>query len=45
MSDYISRRCLLCANINPCRQHSAQEQVDELRRNDAEIAEIRKNQT
>ncbi len=40
--DYLTRRCLICANINPCRKHSAQSQVEELRRNDAAIAEIRK---
>jgi hypothetical protein len=36
-----SHRCLICANINPCSQHSGQAQRDELRRNDAAIAAIR----
>jgi hypothetical protein len=38
----ISRRCLICANINPCREHSEQEQEAELARNDAAIARIRR---
>jgi hypothetical protein len=37
-----SRRCLICANINPCRLHSEADQQAELARNDAAIAEIRK---
>lgn len=36
-----TRRCLICANTNPCREHSAVEQAEELRRNDAAIASIR----
>lgn len=37
----IARRCLICANINPCRNHSEEAQEAELKRNDREIAEIR----
>lgn len=37
----MSRRCLICANINPCSRHSEQDQVDELARNDREIARIK----
>ena len=37
----ISRRCLICANINPCSLHSGREQASELARNDAAIARIR----
>lgn len=39
------RRCLICANLNPCPRHSDQEQTDELARNDAEIARIRSGVT
>ncbi len=42
--EYPSRRCLICANINPCREHPSQGQRDELRANDAAIARIRKAQ-
>jgi hypothetical protein len=41
MTQHISRRCLICAALNPCRQHSAEDQRAELARNDAEIAKIR----
>lgn len=37
----ISRRCLICANYNPCSSHSEEAQEAELRRNDEEIAKIR----
>lgn len=33
-----SRRCLVCANLNPCRNHGPVEQAAELARNDAAIA-------
>lgn len=36
----ISRRCLICANLNPCRDHSEADQEAELARNDAAIALI-----
>ena len=29
----MSRRCLICANINPCAEHSSEAQDDELREN------------
>lgn len=38
---YDSRRCLICARLNPCLNHSAPAQRAELARNDAEIAKIR----
>lgn len=38
----VSRRCLICANLNPCRAHSTDDQIAELARNDAEIAAMRK---
>lgn len=34
----MSRRCLICANINPCREHSGSEQDAELSRNQRAIA-------
>lgn len=37
----MTRRCLICANINPCREHSEADQQAELARNDREIAAIR----
>jgi hypothetical protein len=40
----MSRRCLICSNINPCRNHSEQAQADELRRNDETVARIRAEQ-
>ena len=40
----IARRCLICANLNPCKQHSNAAQWEELRRNDAEIARIKAKQ-
>lgn len=40
----MSRRCLICANINPCREHSEADQSAELARNDAAIARIRGGQ-
>lgn len=40
MSDYLTRRCLICARINPCRDHSADAQLSELKRNDREIERI-----
>jgi hypothetical protein len=40
----MSRRCLICANINPCREHSEDAQLSELRRNDVAIARIRAEQ-
>lgn len=40
----MSRRCLICANINPCRLHSEADQDAELARNDREIARIRGEQ-
>lgn len=36
----MSRRCLICSNINPCRDHSAGAQDAELRRNQAEIRSL-----
>lgn len=36
----MSRRCLICANINPCRLHSTDAQDAELRRNKAEIRRL-----
>lgn len=36
----MTRRCLICANLNPCRQHTEREQMAELRRNDAAVAAI-----
>lgn len=37
----MSRRCLICSNLNPCREHSDADQSNELARNDAAIAKIR----
>jgi hypothetical protein len=37
----ISRRCLICSDFNPCSKHSEDEQYEELRRNDLQIAGIR----
>lgn len=31
----MSRRCLICSNINPCREHSGDAQDKELRDNTA----------
>lgn len=36
-----SRRCLICANINPCREHGAEAQAAELDRNDRAIAALK----
>lgn len=36
----MSRRCLICADINPCRQHTAEAQFEELRRNCREVERI-----
>jgi hypothetical protein len=36
----VTRRCLICANINPCREHSQYAQDAELGRNMREIAVI-----
>lgn len=33
----MSRRCLICSNINPCRDHSEEAQDAELRRNTHEV--------
>jgi hypothetical protein len=35
------RRCLVCAALNPCSEHSAADQARELARNDREIRRIR----
>jgi hypothetical protein len=37
----MSRRCLICANVNPCRKHSYDEQDAELARNDRAIRELK----
>jgi len=37
----ISRRCLICAAINPCSEHSQEDQRVELARNDAAIAKLK----
>lgn len=37
----MSRRCLICANINPCRDHSEAEQHAELDRNDVAVKKLR----
>lgn len=37
----MSRRCLICSNINPCREHSDAAQDAELDRNLRAIREIR----
>ncbi len=36
----MSRRCLICADINPCSRHSDREQDDELYRNMRVSAQI-----
>lgn len=36
----MSRRCLICANTNPCRLHSEEDQDKELRMNVAAIQNI-----
>lgn len=36
-----SRRCLICANMNPCSKHSEEAQRQELSRNDEAVALIR----
>jgi hypothetical protein len=41
----MSRRCLICANINPCSEHSGAAQDRELARNDAAIAALRQRPT
>ncbi len=38
----MSRRCLICADINPCSKHSSEDQESELAANDAAIAAIRR---
>lgn len=37
----MTRRCLICSNLNPCPDHSDADQDRELARNDAAIAQIR----
>lgn len=37
----MSRRCLMCARLNPCPDHPADVQAAELRRNDEAVAAIR----
>lgn len=37
----MSRRCLICANFNPCRQHSHDEQEAEFDHNVREIRKIK----
>jgi hypothetical protein len=39
----MTRRCLICSKLNPCSEHSHADQMAELARNDAEIAQIRAN--
>ena len=36
----MTRRCLICSNLNPCHKHSSDEQDRELRRNLAEIRKV-----
>lgn len=37
----MSRRCLICDNVNPCRKHSYDQQDAELARNDRAIRELK----
>jgi len=41
MTNTAARRCLICANINPCAAHSDDQQRTELARNDRAIADLR----